>query len=653
MQYSNVPVILDRNVCRDFGRSSKLEWLQTDGSGGFAMGTVAGVNTRRYHGYLVASLEPPVGRFVALAKTDEEIDIGGSRYALGCNQFPGAIDPRGFELLDSFRLDPFPIWTWQLGSETLTKQLFFVKDKTTVVVQYTATAGCTLRVRPFLAFRDFHSLRREDATWRRAIDQHPDHFRIHPYPEGPALTFQHNAQGLQETSLWYRNFEYLIELERGMDFREDLYQPCELTYQLEAGAIAYMAATLGDDERGYDADAVHAAANEARSRQVSAGSPLEAKLAAASVQFRARRRDGRLTVMAGFPWFADWGRDTMVSLPGLFSTAGLLDEAQAVIESFITHLNQGLIPNNYPEHGAPEYNTCDATLWMFPAVWSYMQRGGSLAWVKHVFYPAVKEILGWHLRGTLYEIHCDPEDGLLSAGVEGMQLTWMDAKVGDWVVTPRHGKPVEINALWYNALRMSAHWAVECGDMDYAAQLTALADKTQAGFTAKFWNAERNCLYDVLQPQAPVAKLRPNQIFAVSLPFGLLDEKKQKAVVDIVERELLTPVGLRTLERSDPEYRPRYEGDRVSRDGAYHQGTVWPWLLGPFVSAYLKVNGNSEAAMEHCRALMNALEPETLACCLGSLCEIYDGDPPHRPRGCIAQAWSVAETLRVLRTDLS
>ncbi|MGI8741432.1 MAG: amylo-alpha-1,6-glucosidase [Bryobacteraceae bacterium] len=645
-------LILDRSACRDFDRSSRLEWLDTNNTGGYAMGTVAGVNTRRYHGLLVASLRQPLQRCVTLSKLDEEATIDGQRYELATNQYPGVVSPKGFEWLDSFRLDPFPCWTWQLDQCWLSKEVFLIKDKQAVVVQYSCSGPCLLTVRPFLAFRDYHSLVHANPEFNRSVEMHPAHFKIRPYPGYAAIGFHHNARSFDTTGLWYYNFEYLVELDRGMDFREDLYTPGSFEFELQPNQPAFIVASLDDEDR-YDTAVIDEIKRTLRRNPPVANSPFEVKLTSASNQFRACREDGRPTVMAGFPWFADWGRDTMISLPGLFITRGMLNDARDIIESFLIHLNQGLIPNHYPDFGTPEYNTCDATLWMFQAVWSYMQGGGDLPWIKGVFYPAAKEIVGWHERGTLYEIKVDPEDGLLSAGVEGTQLTWMDAKVGDWVVTPRHGKPVEINALWYNALRIAAHWAVEFSETDYAHKLAGMADRVHANFAQKFWNPERNCLYDVLGFDGPIAKLRPNQLFAVSLPFDLLNNAQQRSVVEIVERELLTPAGLRTLERSDPEYRGRYEGDRVSRDGAYHQGTVWPWLLGPFVTAYLKANGKSKTTLEHCRLIVNGMEPEMLIGGLGSIAEIYDGDPPHLPRGCIAQAWSVAELLRVLRSDLS
>jgi predicted glycogen debranching enzyme len=356
--------------------------------------------------------------------------------------------------------------------------------------------------------------------------------------------------------------------------------------------------------------------------------------------FLVRRADGSPTIIAGYPWFTDWGRDTMISLPGLLIAPRRLDEARQIIEGFLKHRNQGVIPNRFPDSGeTPEYNTVDATLWMFQAVRAWLAAGGDREFLHDVFLPAAKDIVEWHRKGTWYGIHVDPEDHLLGAGP---QLTWMDAKVGDWVVTPRHGKPVEINALWHGALCLMAEWGDDSCRLE--------AENVRQSFREKFWNAERQCLYDVLTEDGPVKKLRPNQIFAVSLRNGLLDQDQQRAVVSIVQRELLTPVGLRTLEASDPEYQPRYEGGPRERDGAYHQGTVWPWLLGPFVDAFLAAFGETPQTLAYCRGLVERLEAEAAhAGCLGSIAEIYDGEEPRLPRGCPAQAWSVGEIARTAR----
>ena len=374
-------------------------------------------------------------------------------------------------------------------------------------------------------------------------------------------------------------------------------------------------------------------------------------LTAAAEQFRAKRADGTPTIIAGYPWFTDWGRDTMISLSGLVIARGLLDEARRIMQAFLAHRQHGLIPNRFGDQGDAQYNTCDATLWLFQAAWSFGEAGGAREWLRDTFYPAAKEIISWHERGTLYNIRMDPEDGLLSAGADEVQLTWMDAKVGDWVVTPRRGKPVEVNALWANALRIAASLGKEFGDSTGAEKFHDMASRAEESFAAKFWNAEKNCLYDVLGPERPDASIRPNQMFAISLPFPLLDEEKRKAVMRVVEEKLLTPVGLRSLAPEDPKYKGRYDGTRDERDGAYHQGTTWPWLLGPFITAWLNAFGRTPENLDRCRKIIAPMERQMYVFGLSTINEIYDGDAPHYPHGCVAQAWSVAELLRVIHNE--
>ena len=653
MEYGFAPILLDRVVCRDFERSSRLEWLESNTTGGYAMGTVAGLNTRRYHGLLVSALDPPTMRYVMLSSLEEEVEIDGQTYQISTHQFKDGLHGKGYELLDLFRLDPFPAWEWTLGPNTFTKRLFLVKGKPAAIVQYICEKSCTVRVRPLLAFRDYHNLMQVNDLLNDNIERARDHFRMTPYPGLPSLTvYFGDKASFTPAGEWKRGFDYFMETERGMDAQEDLFCPGEIALHVDGGNVGWIAADLTGED-GYDEHKVKDLTEQYRNKQVVGNTPFEARLTAAADQFRAFRRDGRPTLLAGFPWFASWGRDAMVGLPGLVITRGFFDEAKGILEGFLMHLNQGLIPNHFPNIGAPTYNTIDATLWMFQAVWSYVQCGGGMEWVKNVFYPVAKTIITWHERGTLYEIHVDPEDGLLAGGVEGTMLTWMDAKVGDWVVTPRRGKPIEVNALWYNALRIMLHWATELEDLEYGHKIREMAKRAQSGFQ-KFWNPTLNCCYDVIEEDGALDdKIRPNQVIAASLPFPLLDEKQRQAVMLLAKEKLLTPVGLRSLSPDDPDYRPRYEGDRHKRDGAYHNGTVWAWLIGPYITGYLRAFGKSTENIAYCRGLVDNFEPQVLTFGLGSIAEIFDGDPPHCPRGCVAQAWSVAELLRVLRSELA
>ena len=569
------------------------------------MGTVGGLNTRRYHALLVASFRPPTERYVLLSRLEEEALVGDRTFALYCVQYPGQLVDEGTRYLQDFSGEPCATWRYDLAGVTLERQVYLVPDRQAVVIRYRSDKALMLRIRPFLAYRDYHSLAHANAS---------------PYAGLPQIEFRtlYSEGELAADPKWYYNIEYLAELERGLDFREDQFTPGVLTLNLQPGKWTPVCASIDHTDPA---------------------EPPAAKRDPFADPFIVRRFDGKPTIIAGYPWFTDWGRDTMISLPGLLIASQRLDEARAIIEGFLQFRNQGIIPNRFPDAGeTPEYNTADATLWMFQAVRAWLQAGGDIAFLRDVFYPAAKEIIDCHRRGS-GSIAVDPRDALLTVGP---QLTWMDTQY-----TPRAGKPVEINALWHAALSLMSEWAEtlhDPGASDYRAE----ADRIRDNFRTSFWNPERECLYDLLTPDGPVAQLRPNQIFAVSLPFGLLERDRQQAVVRIVERELLTSVGLRTLERSDPDYKPHYQGSPAERDAAYHQGTVWPWLLGPFIDAYLAAFGKTEANLAYCRNLVVKLEAEAaLAGCVLSIPEIYDGDQPRDPRGCPAQAWSVAEIARV------
>ena len=592
-----MPFDISRDTCRDLTQSSQLEWLESNGTGAFAMGTVSGANTRCYHAHLLAALHPPTDRQVILAKVDEDVILDGATpVPLSTNFFPGVVHPRGFEHLASFRLDPFPIWRFQVGDATIEKRLWLVPDRQIVVIQYRSDRPVTLEARPFLAGRDYHSL-------RRAGDP----------PSGFGLCS--NAKRLRDVRDWYFNFDYPVERDRGLDFQEDLYCPRAYTFELSPDHPGYFVATAERHLRATAEDVAHWEALR-----------LERGLDPAN-DFIVHRTDGEPTIIAGYPWFTDWGRDTMIALPGLLIARGRLDEARRVIRGFLAHLDQGLIPNRFPDRGEqPEYNTVDATLWLFEAVRQLPDHDE--------FAPALRDILDWHMRGTHHQIRMDPADGLLSAGDPGTQLTWMDARIGDWAVTPRYGKAVEINALWINALSLFPEHA-------------ETRDRAVANFRAKFWNPTANCLCDTLTPHGPDPSIRPNQIFAISLPYPILPPDLALAVLRIVERDLLTDYGLRTLSPRDPRYVGKYQGGSYERDSSYHQGTVWPWLLGPYLSAYLRINGRTAESLAYCRRRLEILEAESAKHCLGHIPEIYDGDPPHRAVGAPAQAWSLSELLRV------
>ena len=624
------------------------EWLETNGIGGFSGSTIIGLNTRRYHGLLTAATTPPVGRMVLLSKLEETLVIGERRYGLSANQYRDVIHPEGFRYQTGFRLDPFPVFTYEVEGVRLEKSVFMVQGENTTVVQYqllnsVSSADLKLEIRPLIAFRDYHSTTHENGALNAHVQIEDGLAALKPYNDLPPLYLAHNAREIDTHGFWYRNFQYVVEQERGLDFVEDLFNPCSLTFDSEATIIA---STQPHDIR--ELDELRRA--EISRRRTQNSNETIAALSTAADQFIVTRAQGK-TVIAGYHWFADWGRDTMIALPGLTLTTGRTDVAKSILHEFAQHVDQGMLPNRFPDAGeSPEYNTVDATLWYFEAVQSLLQQTADYEFVRENLYDVLKNIIDWHVKGTRYGIRVDG-DGLLRSGEPGVQLTWMDAKVGDWVVTPRHGKPVEIQALWYNALRVMEGLAGKFNDAAAAKRFAAIAQKACESFNKLFWNSEQGCLYDVVSDENFDASIRPNQVMAISLSNSMLAAERARSILRVVERELLTPRGLRTLAPGDPKYTGEYKGDSRSRDAAYHQGTVWPWLMDPYITAYAKTFGE-KACREFAANWFAQLQEHFGEACLGQVSEIFDGDAPHRPRGCVAQAWSVAELLRVAAVTL-
>ena len=649
-----------QEICRDLDAALRREWLETNGLGGFASSTIIGLNTRRYHGLLVAATKPPVGRFLLLSKLEETLFIEGQAFELSANRYPGVVHPQGFRYLKQFRLDPFPVFTYEVEGIEIEKSVFMIQGENSTVVHYElkknnhpeSPKNLWLELRPLIAFRDYHSTTHENGAINRDVEERSDLASVSPYQGLPSLYLAHNAVDLRKTGDWYRNFEYDAERERGLDFSEDLFNPLVLRFDLR---LRRQASVIASTEQRDVAKVEYRESEITRRRNAKLSSPVEddfvQTLAAAADQYIVSRGDQK-TVIAGYHWFSDWGRDTMIALPGLTLPTGKHEVARSILRTFAKHADQGMLPNRFPDAGeTPEYNTVDATLWFFEAARAYLAYTGDLEFVRDELYPVFADIVLWHVRGTRYGIKVDPS-GLLSSGEPGVQLTWMDAKVGDWVVTPRRGKPVEIQALWYNALCIMEDLARHFGDEAGQKRYRSMATLARWSFNRLFWNEPTGCLYDVVNGGPPDASIRPNQIFAVSLTHSMLSTERAKAVVEKVQEHLLTPYGLRTLAPSDPQYRGRYTGGPTERDGAYHQGTVWPWLMGPFISAYVKVNGDSEAARRQAAAWLAPLKDHLADGGLGHISEILDGDSPQRPCGCIAQAWSVAEILRALVEDV-
>lgn len=652
-------ISFDSEICSDLRAAASREWLETNGLGGYASSTICGLNTRRYHALVVAAKRPPTDRVVLLSKLEETLILDNERFDLSTNQYPQAIHPEGYRLLRNFRLAPFPIFTFRLGEVELEKKVLMLRGENTTIVRYRLLAPVSrraiLELRPLVAFRDYHSLLRESAGIKPVLDIEPGVIGISLREDEPRLLLAHDALRVHSEAVWYKAFEYEKEQERGFDFREDLFNPCSLSFDLQGGGTcnliastqrhdAHDAAELERDER---------ARRRMSEEQANVSDDFKRALHVAAEQFVVRRGERSSSVIAGYHWFTDWGRDTMISLPGLTLATKRFSAAREILSAFAEHLSEGMIPNRFPDEGdRPEYNTVDATLWFFHAVGEYLNQTGDLAFVRDHLYSHLIEIVDWHVRGTRYGIRVT-EDGLLRSGADGVQLTWMDAKVGDWVVTPRTGKAVEIQALWYNALRCLEKMAERLNDNSTAAYCRNMSAKTSASFNKKFWNEKAACLFDVVRDDETIdAAVRPNQIFAVSLPHSMLTPERALSVVGVVERELLTPYGLRSLSPRHPDYRGRYAGDSLSRDGAYHQGTVWAWLIGPFITAYLKTHDRSPESIARAGELLRAFREHLLDAGLGQISEIFDGDSPHTPRGCIAQAWSVAELLRCAMEEL-
>jgi len=654
-----VAIGIGPEICNDLAASEQLEWLVTNGIGGFASGTIAGSATRRYHGLLFAALKPPAGRTLLVGGVDEVLHIAGQQHELATHRWlSGAVAPEGYRLIQSFRLDGLiPVWTFEVAGTRVEKRIWMRNGENTTFVQYGLLAGetaVTLEFKILVNYRDFHSATHA-GEWQMYVRQVVNGACIRAFDTATPCYLRSEQASCELQHIWYRDFYFARERERGLDDREDQLLAATFRAQLEMGRPVTI---VFSTEEGTDLDGLIAlneekerqngvlrSANAAATHALGELRPREySQLVLAANQFIVKRplseQPHGKTIIAGYHWFGDWGRDTMIALPGLALATGRADLARELLLSFAAYVDGGMLPNNFPDSGGvPEYNTMDATLWYFEAIRRYFaatKDSNTLA----ALFPVLADIVTSHVLGTRYNIRVDPADGLLYGGGPGVQLTWMDAKVGDWVVTPRTGKPVEINALWLNALQAMVQFA---GALNLkTASYQRLLTRANSSF-GKFWNAGRNCCFDVLESPGigldPA--LRPNQIFAVSLSVSPLAAEQRKAVVDICQKELLTPVGLRSLALGERGYTGTYSGGPRDRDAAYHQGTVWGWLLGPFARAHYSVYRDRSTAIGFLEPLASA----TKSYGLGTLGEIFDGDGPHQPRGCIAQAWTVGELL--------
>jgi predicted glycogen debranching enzyme len=648
-----------REVCGNLETAEGREWLVTNGIGGFASGTIAGNLTRRYHGLLIAALQPPVGRMQLVAGLDEIVHYAGTDYSLATHQWmSGAIEPKGFLNIESFRLEGMmPVWTYALADALLEKRVWMKHGENTTYVQYTllrGTAPAEVSLKALVNYRDYHNATHA-GDWHMHIEPVDTGVKVVAFDGATPFFLKCEGAWCEPRHEWYRDCFMVVEKERGLDDHEDRLFAAAFRTTLNPGAAMTFVATTEptaiaeDRAKALDRDRQIFEWWQTQNAKKQTGYPSWLpQLILAADQFIVKRSlptnpDGR-SIIAGYHWFGDWGRDTMIALPGLTLATGRADIAEQILLAFSELVDGGMLPNNFPDAGgAPQYNSIDAALWFFEAVRQFFAATKDGRTLLQLF-PILGEIIDAHVKGTRYNIRVDPGDGLLFAGAPGVQLTWMDARVGDWVVTPRNGKAVEVNALWINALETMTEFARLLARPFEGYE--KLATKAKKNFQ-KFWNEERGCCFDVIDVpgQKNDAALRPNQLFAVSLPVSPLSEEQQRAVVDICAKHLLTSYGLRSLAPGEPGYKGHYTGGPGDRDAAYHEGTVWGWLVGPFVLAHLRVYGDPDEAMRFLEPLGISVQMYGL----GTLGEIFEGDSPFTPHGAIAQAWTVGEVLRASR----
>ena len=632
-----------------------LEWLESDGLGGFASGTASLRRTRRYHAILLTATEPPVGRMVLVNGFDASLQTSRGEYWLSSQLYaPDVVAPDGAEALESFEFDPWPRWKYRFSDGTLLEQELFVPRGSSVValrwrLLQAPEGEVRLHVRPFLSGRGYHMLHRENPDFLSDAEEQGDEVTWRPYGGVPSITAKSNGSYTHQPA-WYRHFLYERERDRGLDDTEDLMAPGIFGWNLEKREAILFFAAEGYEQhlRSWGADA-SAAFDAICDREQRRRGGFASALYRAADSYIVAGRGGK-TILAGFPWFTDWGRDTFIALRGLCLATGRLADAREILLAWSDLVDRGMMPNRFPDRGtSATFNSVDASLWYIIACHDFFaamaRTGRKLSQTdRDALHRAIEAILAGYVAGTRYQIGLDAEDGLLAAGESGVQLTWMDAKVGDWVVTPRIGKPVEIQALWLNALTIGAK---------RNAELKPILQKGLASFAARFWNDESASLYDVVDVDHVAgtvdAAFRPNQIFAVGgLPEQLIEGKKARQIVDAVEARLWTRLGLRSLAPDSPDYAPHYEGGVHQRDGSYHQGTVWPWLCGAFIEAWVRVRGNTADARRVARErFLPGFEKHLEVAGLGHISEIADGDAPHTPRGCPAQAWSLGELLHL------
>lgn len=641
---------------RSLERGIEKEWLVTNGIGGYASSTIVNLNTRKYHGLLVAAHNPPGGRVLHLTKLDERFKTASCTYNLAANDNRSGFVEYGFIHLQQVRAEPFPTFTYSFGDITLVKTIFMVHGQNTTVIHYQAHNGAepaVLTLVPMVNCRGHHYITKQgEINFTQQLRE--GGVTIKGREGLPPLLLSSSSGTYIQYDCWYEGMAYAAEKERGENPHEDHYIPGRFEISFAPGEnkiFTVVASTVEfDNLNGEELLAAERSRLQELVLQAGCDDHLARRLVRAADAFIAQRRStGKKTIIAGYPWFADWGRDAMIALPGLTLVTKRFNEAREVLLTLARHRRRGLLPNAFFDGvKEPVYNAVDASLWFVHAVYKYLTYTGDLEFVREQLYPVVKDVIHWYMEGTDFDIGMD-SDGLISAGSPDIQLTWMDAKVDHWVVTPRHGKAVEINALWYNAVCILNVLSSMAGEKHTYPDLPA---KIKDNFVRKFWNEENYYLNDVITPDGPDDKLRPNQLMAVSLPYSMLTREMGRRVVQRVWRELYLTYGIRSLAPCDECYKGVYLGDRLSRDGSYHQGTAWSWLMGPFITAYRRVNNYSPESRVQAQYFILPFRDQLRNHGVGYISEIFDADEPAIPRGCIAQAWGVAEVLRALVEDV-
>jgi len=671
---------LGPDTLSDFNKAIQMEWLITNGLGGYASSTALGINTRKYHGLLIAAFNPPSDRTALLTKLDEEVHIGSRSYHIGSNEFDYGIQPEGYRFLSSFSLEPFPTYKYTIEEVQLQKTMFMPHGKNAIVVSYDVfnphNDKMSIRIFPLVSSRHFHSvIDRDELGWEFVQKSFERGVVVCPsVPLSTLIICSSEGQYFAGKGEWIKRIYFRVDGSRGESCRDDSFQPGLFEFNVgpEEKKRFSVVATAGkteDEAKGVlssiytDIDALRdqelkhrwdlLAKFQERHRDIKMEDWLKWLVLATDSFIVSRESTKTKSVIAGYHWFEDWGRDSLISLPGLTLVTGRFEDARQILLTFKRYCHKGIIPNRFPDHEGekPNYNTVDATLWYFNAVLQYLKYTGDYDFVHQQLWSLLESIVDHHRQGTLYNIRLD-EDGLIE---HGPQLTWMDAMVGNEFVTPRDGKAVEIQGLWYNAIKTMETLATHFNQKKQAENYSVMAEKARKSFAEKFWNPQTGCLFDVIRGEQKDASLRPNQVIAVALDFSILDRAMEERVVETVWKRLFATYGLRTLAEDDPKYIGKYLGDWNQRNRAYHNGTAWAWLLGPFTTAFLKLKNHEEYWRVF--ALNTFLQPlsqkETFQAGLGTISEIFDGDPPHTPRGCIAQAWSVAEPLRAFVEDVT